>query len=423
MNRLWLLLIPAALAGVFLLSNLERTISIAPEGDVAYAIPSDELPPLPEPEAPTSSNVVLDANGTPRQEPLPNPPESVQAIYLTSWTAGAQSRLNPLIDLVDKDERLNAVVIDIKDYSGYLAYKTDIPEAKVSGAEDNLRIADINEVIKRLHDRNIYVIGRISVFQDPVLAGYRPEWAVQSPEGSVWKDRKGLLWLDPGAKPVWDYNLAIAKDALERGFDEVNFDYIRFPSDGNLTAIIYPFSGGNTSARAIIREFFKYLRENLPEAKISADIFGLTTVAADDLGIGQVIEDAYRYFDYVAPMVYPSHYASGFIGYKNPAAYPYEVVKHSLESALLRRQSLLATNSEQTTNGPASSTPPTTGPLPVGKLRPWLQVFDLGATYDQTMVEAEIRAVEEVLKNASGSDAWAGWMLWDPKNSYQGYLR
>ncbi len=432
-NRLWLLLIPAALAGIFLLPNLQRTVNIAPgDGGAArgHVLSAGELPPLPEPEAPTSSNAVFGANGpdaaaptfqsgqvgagTPKQKPLLNPPEAVQAVYLTSWTAGSLSRLNSLIDLVDKDERLNAMVIDIKDYSGYLAYKTGVPEAKASGAEDDLRIADINGVLRRLHNKNIYVIGRISVFQDPVLAKYRPEWAVQSSAGGVWKDRKGLSWLDPGAKPVWDYDLAIAKDALERGFDEVNFDYIRFPSDGDLAAIIYPFSGGSTPARETIREFFKYLRENLPGAKTSADIFGLATIATDDLGIGQVIEDAYRYFDYVAPMVYPSHYASGFIGYKNPAAYPYEVVKHSLEGALLKRQALVN----------STSTAPEIGlPAQAGKLRPWLQVFDLGATYDNTKVEAQIRAVQEVLNNATSSDAWSGWMLWDPKNTYQGYLR
>lgn len=401
---LLLLLIPAALAGVFLLPDLERSVNIVPEGI--------ELPPLPEPEAPSatagSPKVLAQESNVPKQKPLAEPPDSVQAVYLTSWTAGTASRLNSLLTLLREDEALNAMVIDIKDYSGYLAYRTEVPEARASGAEDDLRIADINALVKKLHDENVYVIGRISVFQDPILAEARPEWAVQSTNGGIWKDRKGLSWLDPGAEPVWDYNLAIAKDALERGFDEINFDYIRFPSDGDLKTIRYPFSDEATPQRRIIREFFEYVRESLPGVKISADIFGLTTVAGDDLGIGQVIEDAYRYFDYVAPMVYPSHYASGFIGFKNPAAYPYEVVKHSLEGALLRRQALV--NSTSTVGQ-------------VGKLRPWLQVFDLGATYDREMVLAQIRAVEEVLNNASSSDAWAGWMLWDPKNTYQGYTK
>lgn len=404
----WLLLVPAVAAGVFLLSNLERTVSITTGGGAVSVFLPDKLPSLPEPQMPPADGVAPVANGTPKQKPLADPPASVRAIYLTSWTAGAADRLNSLLDLVDRDEDLNAVVIDIKDYSGYLAYSTEVPEAKASGAEDDLRIADINGMIKRLHDKNIYIIGRISVFQDPIFAKYRPEWAIQSSTGGIWKDRKGLFWLDPGAKPVWDYNLAIAKDALERGFDEINFDYIRFPSDGNLRAVVYPFSGGNVSARNTIRDFFKYLRENLPEAKISADIFGLATVAADDLGIGQVIEDAYEYFDYVAPMVYPSHYAGDFIGYKNPAEHPYEVVKYSLESALLRRQALVNSTSTE---------------VKAGKLRPWLQVFDLGATYNRPMVKAQIRAVEETLNNATGSDAWAGWMLWDPQNIYQGYIQ
>jgi hypothetical protein len=406
-----LFLIPVAAAGVFLLAGSERTLTVSRNNPN-----NPDLPRLPESEPPTESlaGVVLGADGlparagAPKQKPLPDPPAAARAVYLTGWTAGSGARLESLVDLVDRDERLNAMVIDIKDYSGRVSYRTEVPEAKASGAESELRIADMNGVIKRLHDKNIYVIGRITVFQDPILAKYRPEWAVQSASGGVWRDRKGLSWLDAGAKPVWDYNIALAKDALERGFDEVNFDYIRFPSDGDLAAAVYPFSGPNPPRREIIRGFFKYLRENLPGAKISADIFGLTTVAEDDLGIGQMIEDAYAYFDYVAPMVYPSHYASGFNGYKNPAAHPYEVVKHSLEGALLRRQALANSTS---TAGAA------------GKLRPWLQVFDLGAVYDKDMVEAQIRAVEEALNNAAGSGAGAGWMLWDPKNVYQGYIR
>lgn len=413
----------AVIIGVFLLSDLEKSISIVPEGGNILALNESLL--LPQSDVLPADDTAFSAEGTPKQKPLSDPPELVKAVYITSWTAGTASRLNSILNLIDRDEDLNAVVIDIKDYSGYLAYSADIPETKKSGAENNLRISDINGIIKLFHDKNIYVIGRISVFQDPVLAKYRPELAVQSSAGGVWKDNKGLLWLDPGAKQVWDYNLAIARDALDRGFDEINFDYIRFPSDGNLDTAVYTFSGGNKSARETIRNFFKYLRENLREAKISADIFGLATVAEDDLGIGQMIEDAYEYFDYVAPMVYPSHYASGFIGYKNPAAYPYEVVKYSLENALLKRQALISSFS-------SSSSKTVVDSLSVGKLRPWLQVFDLGAVYDRKMVEAQIRAVDETLNNAAasqtsvGSDkeaVGAGWMLWDPKNTYEGYIQ
>jgi hypothetical protein len=410
MSRLLFLFIPAALAGVFLMPNLKKTLVIIPESGAPPGthLLASTLLYSPEAEAPTSSlGATVIKTGVPKQKPLADPPQSVYAIYLTAGTAGIQNRLNALIDLVAGDEKLNAMVIDIKDYSGYLAYSAEVAEAQASGAEKEIKIPDINEVLKRLHEKNIYVIGRISVFQDPVLAAYRPEWAVQSSAGGIWKDRKGLSWLDPGAKPVWDYNLAIAKDALDRGFDEINFDYIRFPSDGDLKIVKYPFSDARPR-REVIREFFKYLRENLGDAKISADVFGLTTVASDDLGIGQVIEDAYEYFDYVAPMVYPSHYASGFIGYKNPAAYPYEVVKHSLESALQKRRALI--NSTST--------------LPkIGKLRPWLQVFDLGAIYNRSMVVAQMRAVAEVLDSDAEAGVGAGWMLWDPSNNYRGYIQ
>ena len=140
------------------------------------------------------------------------------------------------------------------------------------------------------------------------------------------KDKSGLSWIDPAAKESWDYNIDIAKDALNKGFDELNFDYVRFPSDGNLKDMSFPFWDEETPKHLIIRQFFKYLRQELSDAKISIDLFGLSTVSSDDLGVGQVIEDAFEYSDYVCPMVYSSHYAYGFIGFENPAEYPYEVV-------------------------------------------------------------------------------------------------
>lgn len=351
-------------------------------------------------------------------KPLAHPPSAVRAIYLTSWTVGNENHLRRLIESVENDPRLNALVVDIKDYTGYLAYAADLEVTRASGAEREIKVADIGALIDLAHRKNIYLIGRISVFQDQVLATYRPQWAVAVSSGGLWRDRKGLAWLDPGAQQVWEYNLAIAKDALARGFDEINFDYIRFPADGDLTGVHYPFSAGREK-RQVIQEFFRYLRENLADAKISVDVFGLTTVATDDLGIGQVIEDAYRYFDYVAPMVYPSHYAAGFIGYHNPAAYPYEVVKYSLEGAVAKRQSLVtASDTGQVTTSSYPSA--AVGDAPVAKLRPWLQAFDLGAIYNKPMIEAQIKAVEEEFE--SYPSAGAGWMLWDPANEYRGYL-
>jgi len=321
--------------------------------------------------------------------------EIVEAIYLTSWSASKKEMIDYLIDIA-KTTEINAVVIDIKDFSGYVAYDTAVPEVEKYGAEQ-IRISNIDLLIDKLHIEGIYVIARITVFQDPILAQARPDLAVHSKTetDSLWFDNVGLAWIDPAAEESWDYNIAIAKDAVNHGFDELNFDYVRFPSDGDLQDMSFPFWDGELPKHAVIREFFKYLRQELLDAKISIDLFGLSTVSSNDLGIGQIIEDGFESFDYVCPMIYPSHYADGFRGYQNPAEYPYEVVKYSMEGAL--RKLMLYKQSQETNV----------------QLRPWLQDFDLGATYDAEMVRSEVEAVYD----AAGED-FKGFMLWNSWNYY-----
>jgi len=202
------------------------------------------------------------------------------------------------------------------------------------------------------------------------LVKQKPEVAVKNKfTGGIWRDRKGISWVDPASKFVWDYNIEVSKEAIKLGVDEINFDYIRFPSDGDMKALAYPvFDENQLSKSQQLEQFFKYLNENLKptEVKLSVDLFGLSTVNNDDLGIGQKIEPAYLYFDYVCPMVYPSHYANGFIGYQNPAQYPYEVIDYSLEKALIKRENLIKEMASTTPDFASSS---------VGILRPWLQAF------------------------------------------------
>ena len=321
--------------------------------------------------------------------------QTIKAIYLTSWSASKNSFIDYLIDIA-KTTEINAVVIDIKDFSGYVAYDTAVREVEKYGAEQK-RISNIDFLIEKLHAEDIYVIARITVFQDPILARARPDLAIhnKTKEDSLWLDNSGLAWIDPAAKESWDYNIAIARDAASHGFDEINFDYVRFPSDGDLKDMSFPFWDEKVPKHLIIRQFFKYLREELSDVKISIDLFGLSTVSLNDLGVGQVIEDAFEYSDYVSPMVYPSHYADGFIGFQNPAEYPYEVVEYSLEGALKK---LMVYKQSKETNV---------------QLRPWLQNFDLGATYDAEMVKAQIKAVYDAL-----GDDFNGFMLWSSSNFY-----
>ena len=419
--------------GVFLLHG-ERTIALIPQSIVlSTPITSSSLAAVaPAGTGPASSSAPAgamsatdpNAGDIPDQPQLANPPAVVKGIYITGWSAGSAKKLSSLISLIDRTE-LNAAVVDIKDYSGYVSYHTSVPEVKAAGAEREIRIARPNAVIKALHDKGIYVIGRITTFQDPILAKAHPEWAMKDKAtGGVWLDQKGIAWIDPAEKGVWEYVASLAKDAFRRGFDEVNFDYVRFASDGNLSKIDFPAWDMKTPRHVIIKNFFTYLRGALPGVRISADLFGLTAVNHDDLGIGQVIEDAYPNFDYVSPMTYPSHYASGFLGYKNPGAYPYEVMKYSIDMArnrLTTLESQFARAAASSSQAALVATAAVASPPPLAKLRPWIQDFNLGATYTAAMVRKQITAIDDAMRIASSTDmspAFGGWIIWSPSNNY-----
>ena len=350
--------------------------------------------------------------GDPWPERLKNPPQTVKALYATIWTAATEKQMDYLIKLATSTE-VNAVVIDVKDYTGHVSFETQSSLIKAVGSEE-VQLKDLNKLINKLHKENIYVIARITVFQDPILASKRPDLAIKSKKTGVnWKDNKGLSWVDPASPEVWNYILTVAKETERYGFDELNFDYVRFPSDGDMKDLAFPFYDGQRPKHEVLRDFFQYLSGNLRPSgiKISVDLFGLATVNHDDLGIGQVLEDAAPYFDFICPMVYPSHYASGFLGYSNPAAYPYEVIKYSLESAKKRLEILTATPTPLANATTTSSVLPTPKYEKVAGLRPWLQDFDLGATYDARMVRLEKQAITDLGLSS-------GWLLWDPKNVY-----
>jgi hypothetical protein len=332
----------------------------------------------------------------------------VKSIYLTSYSASSKAKINYALNIIDNTE-INSVVIDIKDFSGYVFYDSSIEEVEKYGAE-NIRIRDIDSLIEDFHKRGVYVIARVAVFQDPVLTNARRDLAITKKDElflppfvgqlKLWLDNLNLAWVDPASEESWDYNISIAKEAFEKGFDEVNFDYVRFPSDGNLSDMQFPIWDGKTPRSEVLRNFFEKVRESMPDKKISVDLFGLTTTNYDDLGVGQIIEYAYENFDYVCPMVYPSHYAKGFLGYTNPAQYPYEVVKYSMDRArerLALYKSVYETEDKEITC----------------QLRPWIQDFDMGAVYNSQMVKSEIQAVYDAL----GSEA-NGYMMWNPSNIY-----
>ncbi len=307
----------------------------------------------------------------------------VKAIYLTAYSAGSPKKRAETIDLINRTE-LNAVVIDTKDASGYVLYDSDVSLVNELDLED-VRIKDLKAVVDEFHDAGIYVMVRQQVMQDPALARKVPDWALKSTYGGLWYNYKGLAWVDPSNQAVWDYNIEIAKETIALGVDEINFDYVRFPSDGNLRTIAYP--EGKTR-NEVMAEFFSYLSEAMtPEpAYISVDLFGFVMEYHNGLSIGQRLEDTVDVIDYISPMMYPSHYPSGHLNLANPAAHPGAVIAYGMEQGI---------------------------PYFEGKramVRPWLQAFHMGAQYGATNIRAQI---DEVEKHPN-----AGWLLWNASNRY-----
>ncbi|HEY4512035.1 MAG TPA: putative glycoside hydrolase, partial [Candidatus Paceibacterota bacterium] len=190
-----------------------------------------------------------------------NPPEPLKGIYMSACYAGSKELREGLAKLID-DTELNAIVIDIKDYSGKISFlPNDTWKPYLS---DNCNAPDMKDFIQSLHDRNIYVIGRITVFQDPFFAKQNPKEAVKknSDKTAIWHDRKGISYLDPGSSVTLDHIVALAKDSYDVGFDEINFDYIRFPSDGPMNDIYFPYSEGK-SKPAVMEGVYKHLHDKL----------------------------------------------------------------------------------------------------------------------------------------------------------------
>lgn len=310
--------------------------------------------------------------------------QTVKAVYLTAYSAGSPKKLADILDLIERTE-LNAVVVDIKDYSGYVLYDSSVPLVERLGTK-SVRIRDLAALVSVLHERGVYAIARQTVFQDPVLAEKKPEWAFHRKGGGLWRDRKGLAWVNPANGEVWHYNLAIAKEAIRAGFDEINFDYVRFPSDGNMATVAY--THGNREKHDVMRDFYAFMSEELADwpALLSLDMFGLVMERHDGMSIGQRLEDAADYADYIAPMMYPSHYAIGHLGFQNPAEHPGEVFANGMKKGLPHVEGKRA------------------------RIRPWIQAFNLGAVYDGAKIRAQIDEIEK-----TGD---AGWMMWNAANRY-----
>jgi hypothetical protein len=241
--------------------------------------------------------------------------------------------------------------------------------------------------VKLIKAKGVYLIGRVVTFEDPMLSAGRPDLAIKNPDGSVWRNHAGLGWTNPYDKRVWDYNVSIAEVAARAGFDEIQFDYVRFPTDGDVDSIVYP---GKTSKPPgwVIAEFLHYASKRLKPlgVRVSADVFGLS--ATRDLGIGQIPRRLGKYLDVIYPMVYPSHYGKGEYGLEDPNATPGDTVEWSLADF---RRELKRGRSK-------------------AYLVPWLQDFSYGRTYGLADVREQIESAR--LMGARG------YLLWNPSGVY-----
>ncbi len=321
---------------------------------------------------------------------VPLTPFQPKAVYLSFFGIGDKRLRERVLELIE-DTELNALVIDVKGDNGKIPYESSIALAAAVGAQKPRTIKDIKALITAFRERGIYTIARIVVFKDPLLALAKPDWAVKTGDGSIWRDRENLPWTDPFREEVWRYNIDVAVEAAQSGFDEIQFDYVRFPDASGLAysrpctqeCRIEAINGFLTEARKRLLPYNVFL---------SADLFGYVCWNLNDTKIGQQLEKLAPVVDYVSPMLYPSSFQFGIPGYRVPVKYPYEIVYLSLQRALQR-----------------------TG-LPSSRFRPWLQAFkDYGfdrRTFTGKEIRAQIQSAEDF-----GSD---GWMLWNPHNVYSG---
>jgi len=356
----------------------------------------------------------------------------VKALYVTGHTAGndlnkenidaygeyvkalAENNTQKARELFDRAEKankferivgialateINSLVINVKDDNGFITYKSNIEIVKDMNKETPIPIKDIDNMLKILKEYDLYIIGRIVAFKDKNFAVKSPEHAIQLKSGGIWLDPNSgkIPWINPFDKYVWDYNVAIAKEASLLGFDEIQFDYVRFPDGAKTYNLIAEFPGrdGRDKDEAIA-DFLEYSRKELEpySVNLGADVFGLVTRTWDDYpeDIGQTWILIGKHVDNICPMVYPSHYSTGWYNLENPNAHPYLVVKGAMEEAIEKNSSM--------------ETPPI--------IRPWIQDFDWdGIAYGPDKVRDQIIAAKEL--------GIYEYMIWNPSNVYDPY--
>jgi len=311
-----------------------------------------------------------------------------RGLYISFWAAGSQKKMDKIFDIIDKSD-INTVVVDIKNEYGYLSFKGDVKEAKNIGAYKRRTIKDIDTFIKKLKQRNLYIIGRIVVFKDELFATNNPECAVRDSNGSIWRNHDHLAWSSPLCIKAHQYNIDIAKDTASKGFDEINFDYIRFPAS---KSVVFDMENNSSNRIKVISSFLQKANKELKPlgVNISVDTYGYVCWNKKDTGIGQNLKEMAKYVDFISPMLYPSGFHMGIPGFKNPLENMYETIYLSLQKAA------------------------NLSGIDPSMLRPWLQAFK-----DYSFDRRKFGNYEIMLQTKASEDAKSnGWLLWNPSSYF-----
>ncbi len=326
-------------------------------------------------------------------------PVKVKGIYISAYVAGTPSMVDALLEEIDKTE-INALVIDLKDDFGRVACEVDSPMIEELGST-RIHIQDMEGLMKKLEEHGIYAIARIPAFRDAWLGTVRPEWCVQYEDGSVFTDKDGNSWVNPYKEEAWDYLVEIGIQAKRLGFQEVQFDYVRFCTETSMDDVVFDEADTRGRSRTdVIYEFMEYAYRRLKQQGlfVSADVFG--AIINSDVNanmVGQVYGELAKHVDYISPMIYPSHYGDGYYGIDHPDMHPYETITAALQAS--RKELYFAREGQEH----------------MAVVRPWLQDFTASwlthyIPYGADQVREQIQATYD-----AGYDEW---LLWDASCHY-----
>lgn len=340
----------------------------------------------------------LDFSPVEKKEYPDNKRVKVKGIYVTSSSASLNKKMDELIALT-KRTKINAFVIDVKEDDGTLLFKMEAGEKYNPLANRRAPIKDIEKFMKRLKENNIYTIARIVSFKDPTYAKANPDKAIISKAtGKPFTNSDGVIWVSPHDRYLWEYNVAVAKEAAKAGFDEIQFDYVRFPASngGKLDKELNYRNTKNESKPETIQKYLAYARKELEPlgVYIAADVYGQVGSLPDDMALGQHWESVSNVVDYICPMIYPSHYGRGVYGLPVPDAYPYKTVYHCTQDSINRNANI--------------DTP--------AMIRPWIQAFTAKwvkghINYGPKEIELQVQALRDL--------GIEDYILWSPTNKYR----